>query len=121
MREGPLIPSFQGHAGESLDVNDPSGGGMLDRGCFHPRNGRCTDYKNNQGGSSDDNSSRSSGARISGSSAGKESAYNAGDPGSIPGLGRSAGEGLGYPLQYSWAFPCGSAGKESPAMQETWV
>ena len=33
---------------------------------------------------------------------GKESTYNAGDPGSIPGLGRSAGEGIGYPLQYSW-------------------
>ena len=33
----------------------------------------------------------------------------AGDPGSIPGLGRSAGEGIGYPLQYS----CGSPGKES--------
>ena len=32
---------------------------------------------------------------------GKESACNAGDPGSIPGLGRSAGEGNGYPLQYS--------------------
>ena len=37
------------------------------------------------------------------SSVGKESACNAGDPGSIPGLGRSAGEGIGYPLQYSWA------------------
>ena len=36
-----------------------------------------------------------------GSSAGKESACNAGDPGSIPGLGRSPGEGKGYPLQYS--------------------
>ena len=36
-----------------------------------------------------------------GSSAGKESACNAGDPGSIPGLGRSAEEGKGYPLQYS--------------------
>ena len=36
-----------------------------------------------------------------GSSAGKDSTYNAGDPGSIPGLGRSAGEGIGYPLQYS--------------------
>ena len=36
-------------------------------------------------------------------SAGKESACNAGDPGSIPGLGRSPGEGNGYPLQYSWA------------------
>ena len=35
------------------------------------------------------------------SSVGKESAYNAGDPGSIPGSGRSPGEGLGYPLQYS--------------------
>ena len=38
-----------------------------------------------------------------GSSAGKESACNAGDPGLIPGLGRSPGEGIGYPLQYSWA------------------
>ena len=33
---------------------------------------------------------------------GKESTCNAGDPGSIPGLGRSAGGGIGYPLQYSW-------------------
>ena len=38
---------------------------------------------------------------FSGSSGGKESACNAGDPGSIPGLGRSPGEGIGYPLQYS--------------------
>ena len=38
-----------------------------------------------------------------GSSAGKESACNAGDPGTIAGLGRSAGEGIVYPLQYSWA------------------
>ena len=37
------------------------------------------------------------------SSAGKESTCTAGDPGSIPGLGRSAGEGIGCPLQYSWA------------------
>ena len=35
-------------------------------------------------------------------SVGKESAGNAGDPGSIPGLGRSVGEWVGYPLQYSW-------------------
>ena len=35
------------------------------------------------------------------SSVGKESASNAGDPSSIPGLGRSTGEGIGYPLQYS--------------------
>ena len=38
-----------------------------------------------------------------GNSDGKEFACNAGDPGSIPGLGRSPGEGIGYPLQYSWA------------------
>ena len=36
------------------------------------------------------------------SSVGKESTYNAGDPGSIPGWGRYPGEGIGYPLQYSW-------------------
>ena len=47
-----------------------------------------------------------------GSSVGKESACNAGDPSSIPGLGRSAGEGIGYPLQYSWASLV-AAGKES--------
>ena len=38
-----------------------------------------------------------------GSSAGKESACNAGDPGSVPGARRFAGEGIDYPLQYSWA------------------
>ena len=37
------------------------------------------------------------------SSAGKEFTCNAGDPSLIPGLGRSAGEGRGYPPQYSWA------------------
>ena len=35
------------------------------------------------------------------SSVGKESTCNAGDHGSIPGLGRSTGEGKGYPIQYS--------------------
>ena len=35
----------------------------------------------------------------------KESACNAGDPGWIPGSERSPGEGVGYPLQYSWASP----------------
>ena len=38
-----------------------------------------------------------------GSSAGKEHACNSGDPGLIPSLGRSPGEGIGYPLQHSWA------------------
>ena len=55
------------------------------------------------------------------SSVGKESACNAGDPGSIPGLGRSAGEGTGYPLQYSWASLVDQLVKNPPAMRETWV
>ena len=55
------------------------------------------------------------------SSIGKESACNAGDPGSIPGLGRSTGEGIGYPFQYSWASLVAQLVKNLPAMQETWV
>ena len=55
------------------------------------------------------------------SSVGKESAYNAGDPGSIPGSGRSTGEGIGYPLHYSWAFLVTQLVKNPPAMWETWV
>ena len=54
-------------------------------------------------------------------SAGKESACNAGDPGSIPGSGRSAGEGIGYPFQYSWASLVAQLVKNLPPMQETWV
>ena len=42
---------------------------------------------------------------VPGSSAGKESACNAGDPSSIPGSGSSPGEGIGYPVQFSWASP----------------
>ena len=56
-----------------------------------------------------------------GSSVGKESTCNAGDPSSIPGLGRSAGEGIGYPLQHSWASLVSQLVKNLPAMQETWV
>ena len=52
---------------------------------------------------------------------GKESACEAGDPGSIHGSGRSAGEGIGYPLQYSWASLVAQLVKNPPAMQETWV
>ena len=55
------------------------------------------------------------------SSVGKESACNAGDPSSIPGSGRSAGEGRGYPLQYSWASLVAHLVKNLPAMWETWV
>ena len=51
---------------------------------------------------------------------GKESACHAGDPGSIPGSGRSPGEGTGYPLQYSWASLVAQLVKNLPAMQETW-
>ena len=52
---------------------------------------------------------------------GKESVCNAGDPGSIPGLGRSAGEGICYPLQYSWASLVAHLVKNLPAMWETRV
>ena len=55
------------------------------------------------------------------SSVGKESTCNAGDQGSIPGSGRSAGEEIDYPLQYSWASLVGQLVKNLPAMQETWV
>ena len=53
--------------------------------------------------------------------AGKESACNAGDLGFIPGSGRSPGEGIGYPLQYSWASLVAQLVKNPPAMRETWV
>ena len=49
---------------------------------------------------------------MSGGSDGKESTHNAGDPGSIPGLERSPGEGNGYPLQYSWLG--------NPMVREAW-
>ena len=55
------------------------------------------------------------------SSVGKESAYNTGDPGSIPGSGRFSGEGIGYSLQYSWASLEVQLVKNLPVMQETWV
>ena len=55
------------------------------------------------------------------SSVGKGSACNAGDPSSIPESGRSMGEGIGYPLQYSWASLVAQLVKNSSAMQETWV
>ena len=54
-------------------------------------------------------------------SVGKESACNAGDPSLILGLGRSAGEGIGYLLQYSWASLVVQLVKNLPGMQETWV
>ena len=54
-------------------------------------------------------------------SAVKESSCNAGDPNSIPGSGRSAGEGIGCPLQYSWASLVAQLVKNLPAMLETWI
>ena len=56
-----------------------------------------------------------------GSSASKESTCSAGDPGSIPGSGRSAGEGIGYQLQCSWASLVAQLVKNLPVMWETWV
>ena len=53
-----------------------------------------------------------------GGSAGKESACNAGDLGLIPGLGRSPGEGRGYPLQYSWVSLVAQLVKNPPAVRE---
>ena len=48
----------------------------------------------------------------------KESAFNARDPGSIPRSGRSAGEGIGYPLQYYWAALMAQLVKNLPTMRE---
>ena len=56
-----------------------------------------------------------------GSSAGKESACNTEDLSWIPGLGRSAGEGIGHPLQYSLASLVAQLVKNPSAMWETWV
>ena len=50
---------------------------------------------------------------------GKEFTCNARDPGSIPGSGRSTGEGIGDPLQYSWASLVAQLVKKPPAMRET--
>ena len=55
------------------------------------------------------------------SSVGKEFTCNAGDPGSIPGSGKSTGEGIGYLLQYTWASFVAQLVKNLPAMRETWV
>ena len=55
------------------------------------------------------------------SSVGKESACSAGEPSSIPGSGRSAGEGIDFPPQYSWASLVAQLVKNPPAMWETWV
>ena len=54
-------------------------------------------------------------------SVGKESACNAGDPGLIPGSGKSTREGTGYPLQHSWASLVTQLLRNLPAMWETWA
>ena len=56
-----------------------------------------------------------------GGSVNKETTCNAGNLGLIPVLGRSLGEGIGYPLQYSWASLVTQMVKNLPAMWETWV
>ena len=55
------------------------------------------------------------------SSVGKESACSAGDPSSIPGLGKPTGEEICYPLQNSWVSLVAHVVKTPPAMWETWV
>ena len=57
----------------------------------------------------------------SGSSAGKESTYNTGVPSLNPGPGRSTGEGIDYPLQYSWVSLVAQLVNNLPAMRKTWV
>ena len=43
------------------------------------------------------------------------------ESGSVPEFGRSTGEGIGYPLQYTWAFLVAQLVKNPPAMWDTWV
>ena len=54
-------------------------------------------------------------------SVGQESSCNEGNPSSIPGSGRSTGEGIGYPLQCSWASLVAQLVKNLATMQETWI
>ena len=56
-----------------------------------------------------------------GTSVGKETAFNAGDPNSFPELGKSPGEGIGYRLQYYWASLLAQMVKNLPAVWETWI
>ena len=58
---------------------------------------------------------------LSSSPVDKESTCNAGDPGLITGSGRSAGKGIGYPLQYFWSSREAQLVKNLPAMWETSV
>ena len=60
-------------------------------------------------------------AGFPGSSLVEESTSNAGDPGSVPGFGRSTAEGIDYPLQHSWASLMAQLVRNLPAMWETWV
>ena len=55
------------------------------------------------------------------SSVQKEFACNAGDPGSVPGLGISPGVGIGYPLQYFWISLVAQLLKNLPAVWKTWA
>ena len=61
------------------------------------------------------------GVGFSDSSVCKEFPCNTGDPGLIAGSGRSPGEGIGYPRQYSWASLVAQLVKNLSAMRETWV
>ena len=58
---------------------------------------------------------------FTGRSAGKESACDSGDPGLVPGSGRSSGVGIAYPLPYSWTYLVAHSAKNLPAVPETWV
>ena len=68
-----------------------------------------------------DNILKSKDLTLPGSLAGRESTCNAGYPSLIPGLGRSDGEGIRYPLQYSWVSLMNQLVRNQPALWETWV
>ena len=56
-----------------------------------------------------------------GSTLGKESTCNAGDPSLIPGSGDLLQKGLGYPLHYSWVSLVSQLVENPPAIQATWI
>ena len=87
-------------------VHQPIGLRLLKKPMLQNRN-RFTDMENK--------------SMVATSSVVKESTCNAGDSSSIPGLGRSSGEEIGYPLQYSWASLVAQLVKNLPAMWKTWV
>ena len=105
------------HTNEQLNNNWPHSCWMCDwADCLHPVT---------EGGAGDTSLLSSpvlwEPREFPGGSAGKESACTRGEPALIPGLGSCPGEGIGYPLQYSWASLVVQTVNSMQAMWETWV